>query len=75
MMEQFDFSKALALLKQGKQVRRMAWGETAAGIGLSLDRIVRVRGDLNVGPWHSPDCDILATDWVLVEEPLTRAES
>ena len=65
--ETFDFSEALRRMKEGKNVRRVIWGECGAYIHIVSETIVAVC-DGKFFPCVFKDSeDILATDWEEVE--------
>ncbi len=71
---QFDFSEALTLAKQGKRVRRLPWPTEYLWIECGANRFwLGVRGprqDVSRCIAGITEIDMLADDWVEVEEPL-----
>lgn len=72
---QFDFSEALTHLRQGKRVRRLAWDKRFRWIELTTT-VISINISGVVVAWTlQHTLDLLARDWVLVEQPLTAAGS
>lgn len=68
-----DFSEALKLLKKGKTMRRASWsGHKSIMLiqphqtDLVLPYIAISTKDNKIGVYTATNCDILASDWVLI---------
>lgn len=69
--EQFDFSKALALLKEGAKVQRSGWNKETYVYGqrtLEINHLnhinIRTEGPKIVA-WQPTQVDLFANDWQL----------
>ena len=71
-----DFSEALKLLKQGATIRRASWsGHKRIMLiypykpdVILLPYIAIATKDNKMGVYTATNCDILANDWVLLEQ-------
>lgn len=75
MDETFDFSRALHILKAGHKVSRLGWNGKGMWIKFSHTDwphwrpflFMKTVDDQHV-PWVASQTDLLADDWILVEE-------
>ena len=70
-----DFSEALKLLKEGAIIRRASWSGSKQIKLIHDDRpdlvlpyIRIVTKDNKIGVYTATNCDILADDWVLIQQ-------
>lgn len=72
-IKQLDFSKALLFLKMGKVVKRVSWSGNKSiflenNMGGVLPFLCINTKDGNKGVYTATSCDILATDWIIVNK-------
>lgn len=66
---QFDFGEAWAHLQQSKQVRRLVWRPSWHWVKLYHGfPYFRMNVGGGMAEWTATQKDLVATDWVLVEE-------
>jgi len=72
------FEKALVVLKQGGKVTRKVWDSEIMNVhtygrGNKITLWFRVKENFSV-PWHPSQEDVLANDWIILEEGNGRGE-